>query len=181
MLTHIWSFWAEFSLGEGWGLNGDPLETNLINLGVVLGTLFYFGQGSLNSLLSNRKETILSAIRDADARYEEATEKLKQAKARLEQAKAKAESIRVEGLAQMKRENLDLMKAAEEDSKRLEDSKNATIRLEEQRAIEEVRRQVSRLALEKASEALKRRFRPELHARMIDHCIGLLSALETTN
>nr|YP_010932311.1 CF0 subunit I of ATP synthase [Hormidiella parvula]WKT05994.1 CF0 subunit I of ATP synthase [Hormidiella parvula] len=181
MLIHIWAFWAGLPLGEGWGLNGDPLETNLINLGAVLGILLYFGQGPLNSLLSNRKEAILSAIRDADERYEEAAERLKQARARLEQAKAKAESIRVEGLAQMKRENSDLMRAAEEDSKRLEDSKNATIRLEEQRAIEEVRRQVSRLALERASEALKRRFRPELHARMIDHCISLLSTFEITN
>lgn len=130
--------------------------------------------------MKNRKLTILNTIRDAEERYKEATDKLNQAKTRLQQAKVKADDIRINGLSQMDREKKDLIDAADEDSKRLEDSKNATIRFEKQRAIEQVRQQVSRLALERALETLKNSLNSELHLRMIDHNIGLLRAMEST-
>lgn len=135
---------------------------------------------SLNNLLSNRKQTILNTINDAEKRYNEATDKLNQARTRLERAKIKADEIRVNGLSQIEREKRELVDAADEDSKRLEDSKNATIRFEEQRAIEQVRQQVSRLALERALEASNKRLNNELHSRVIDYHIGLLRAMEST-
>lgn len=131
-------------------------------------------------MLKNRKLTILDTIRDAEERYEEATDKPEQAKTRLQQARIKANDIRMNGLSQMEREKQDLIDAADEDSKRLEDSKNATIRFEKQRAIEQVRQQVSHLALERALETLKNRLSSESHSRMIDHNIGLLRAMEST-
>lgn len=135
---------------------------------------------SLNNLLSNRKQTILNTINDAEKRYNEATDKLNQARTRLERAKIKADEIRVNGLSQIEREKRELINAADEDSRRLEDSKNATIRFEEQRAIEQVRQQVSRLALERALEASNKRLNNELHSRVIDYHIGLLRAMEST-
>jgi len=170
-------FWP---IAGNFGLNTNLLETNLINLSVVLSLLVYFGKGVLNNLLNNRKQTILSTINDAEERYNEATDKLNQARTRLERAKIKADEIRVNGLSQIEKEKKELINAADEDSKRLEDSKNATIRFEEQRAIEQVRQQVSRLALERALEALNKRLNNELHSRVIDYHIGLLRAMEST-
>nr|YP_010228236.1 AtpF [Atrichum angustatum]QZJ47312.1 AtpF [Atrichum angustatum] len=168
-------------LAGNFGLNTNLLETNLINLSVVLSLLVYFGKGVLNNLLSNRKQNILSTINDAEERYKEATDKLNQARTRLQRARVKADEIRVNGLSQIEKEKQELIYAADEDSKRLEDSKNATIRFEEQRAIEQVRQQVSRLALERTLEALNNRLNNELHSRMIDYHIGLLRAIESTN
>ena len=105
---------------------------------------------------------------------------MNQAKNRLQQAKAKADDIRISGLSQMDREKKELIDSAEGDSKRLEDSKNATIRFEKQRVIEQVRQQVSRLALERALETLKSRLNNQLHLPMIDHNIGLLRATESS-
>ena len=122
----------------------------------------------------------MNTINDAEKRYDEATDKLNQARTRLERAKIKADEIRVNGLSQIEREKKELVNAADEDSKRLEDSKNATIRFEEQRAIEQVRQQVSRLALERALEASNKRLNNELHSRVIDYHIGLLRAMEST-
>lgn len=173
-------FLGYWPIAGNFGLNTNLLETNLINLSVVLSLLVYFGKGVLNNLLSNRKQTILSTINDAEERYNEATDKLNQARTRLERAKIKADEIRVTGLSQIEKEKKELIKAADEDSKRLEDSKNATIRFEEQRAIEQVRQQVSRLALERALEALNKRLNNELHSRVIDYHIGLLRAMEST-
>lgn len=123
----------------------------------------------------------MSTINDAEERYKEATDKLEQARTRLQRAKVKADEIRVNGLSQIEKEKQELIYAADEDSKRLEDSKNATIRFEEQRVIEQVRQQVSRLALERTLETLNNRLNNELHSRMIDYHIGLLRAMESTN
>nr|AXX76515.1 ATP synthase CF0 subunit I [Dipteris conjugata] len=174
---------SHWTPAAGFGSNTNILETNPINLILVSGVLFYFGKGVcasriLTNLLENCKGTILSTIRDAEERYKEATEKLKQARTRLQQAKVKADEIRVNGLTQMEGEKRDLVDAADEDPKRLEDSKNYTIRFEKQRAIEQVRQQVSRLASERAPESPNSRLDGELHLRMIDYHIGLFRAME---
>lgn len=128
----------------------------------------------LSDSSENRGRTILSTIRGAEARYKEATDGLGQARARLQRAKVRADEIRVNGISGLQKEKQDLVSAADGDSKRLEYSKDATIRFEEHKAIQQVRRQVSRLALERASEALKIRLNNKLQLCMIDYNIGLL-------
>jgi F-type H+-transporting ATPase subunit b len=133
---------------------------------------------SLINLLENRKTTILKTIQDAEERYKEATEKLQKARTRLQQAKVKADEIRINGLAQLDKEQRDLVDAADEDPKILEESKNSTIRFEKQRAIEQVRQQVSRLASERALESLNSRSDNDLHLRLIDYKINMFKFME---
>ncbi|MCO5605505.1 hypothetical protein L7F22_059688 [Adiantum nelumboides] len=132
---------------------------------------------SLINFLENRERTISNTIRDAEERHTEATEKLRRARLRLQQAEMKAAEIRIIGLTQMDRERQDLVDAADNDLKLLEDSKNYSIRLEKRRAIEQVRQQVSRLASERAFESLNSRLTNELQLRMIDYHIGLFRAM----
>nr|YP_010283927.1 ATP synthase CF0 subunit I [Paragymnopteris bipinnata var. bipinnata]UAT96836.1 ATP synthase CF0 subunit I [Paragymnopteris bipinnata var. bipinnata] len=168
------SYWAP---AGNIGLNTNIFEINLINLVLVLGILFYYGKGVLINFLENRERTISNTIRDADERHTEATEKLRRARIRLQQAEIKADEIRISGLTQMDKERRDLVDAADNDLKGLEDSKNYAIRFEKQRAIEQVRQQVSRLASERALESLNSRLTDELHLRMIDYHIGLFRAM----
>nr|QKV46098.1 ATP synthase CF0 subunit I [Selliguea yakushimensis] len=169
---------SDWAFSASIGLNTNILEINLINLILVLGILFYYGKGVLINFLDNRKRTILNTIRDAEERRREASNKLQKARIRLQQAKVKADEIRINGLTQMNREQRDLVDAADEDLKGLEDSKNYAIRFEKQRAIEQVRRQVSRLASERAPETLNTRLDNQLHLRMIDYHIGLFIAVD---
>nr|WKT08646.1 CF0 subunit I of ATP synthase [Streptofilum sp. BC4-VF8pt]WKT08745.1 CF0 subunit I of ATP synthase [Streptofilum sp. ZNP2-VF4pt] len=176
-LIDTFAILTSFPMEKSFSLNGNILETNLINLGVVLGFLVYFGSGLLSSLLENRKKNIEQSLSDAEERYKGANEQLKQAQNRFLEAKKKADEIRQNGLLQIQRERQELIQAADNDAKRLEESKNATLRFEEQRAIDEVRRQVSSLALEKALQKLRVRLNADVHARVIDHSIGLLKNL----
>ena len=72
-----------------------------------------------------------------------------------------------------------MIQAAHEDAKRLEDSKNATLRFEEQRAIEKVRQQVSRLVMDRALETLNNLLSLNLdfHEHITNHNIGLLKSM----
>ena len=92
----------DLPLGEGFGINTNLLETNVLNLAVVIGVLFVFGGDVLTSILKNRQELIVKSLNDAEERFQEATAKLETAKAQLEVAKAKAEgNVRVMNLEQI--------------------------------------------------------------------------------
>nr|QQP17271.1 ATP synthase CF0 subunit I [Selaginella exaltata] len=168
-------------VGRGFALNTNLLETNSINLGVVPALLAYLGGGVLSNYLENRKRAILGTIRDAEARYTEAMDRLKQARDRLERAKIGADDIRARGISRVQREKQDLVDSADGDLKRSEYSKNATIRFEEHKAIEQVRQQVSRLASERALEASSIRSNNDVQLRVIEHNIGFLRDVVGTN
>ena len=72
---------------EGFGFNGNILETNIINLSVVVGVVVSFGGDALRSLLDTRKETILKNFEEVKQRSEEAREKLALATKEVENAK----------------------------------------------------------------------------------------------
>nr|UFP91574.1 ATP synthase CF0 subunit I [Selaginella erythropus] len=175
------AYWPPSTTAGGFALNTNPLETNLTNLGVVLALLVYLGRGVLSNLLNNRERTILNAIRDAEDRYKEAADRLEQARARSQRARVRADDIRMNGLSRVQREKRDLVNSADGDLERLEDSKNATIRFEEQRAMEQVRQQAARLALDRALKASDIRSNNELHSNTIDHHIGLLKGMAENN
>ena len=167
----------DLPLGEGFGINTNLLETNVLNLAVVIGVLFVFGGDVLTSILKNRQELIVKSLNDAEERFQEATAKLETAKAQLEVAKAKAEEIRAQGLVTAKQGSENLLARAEEDIKRLEETKQTSLRCEEEKAGEEVCSRVRELALESALQKVTKRLDTNLQRRVIDLNIALLGQL----
>ena len=55
---------------HGFGLNLNILETNLLNLVLVIVSLVYFLKGFLGGILERRREAILADLKDADERLE---------------------------------------------------------------------------------------------------------------
>lgn len=170
---------ASVAESEGFGINTDLIETNVLNLAVVIGVLVYFGKDIVSDTLKTRKETILKSLQDADNKFQEATDKLNEAKKQFEFAKVKAEEIRAQGLVTADKSSKKLLARVEDDIKRLEDAKVATLRFEEEKAITEVCEKVSRLALDQAVENLNKRLDPALQKRIIQLNIALLGNLAT--
>ena len=79
---------------EGFGLNLNLFETNILNLAVVIFGLYKFLPNFLGSMLEKRRSAILQELKDAENRLEEASSSLKQAKLDLASAEKKAEKIR---------------------------------------------------------------------------------------
>jgi len=61
---------------ECFGLNFDLIETNILNLLVVLGVVIYLGGDVLSSLLNERKQKIFATLKSANERFVEAEQKL---------------------------------------------------------------------------------------------------------
>nr|UEV86255.1 ATP synthase CF0 subunit I [Illigera rhodantha] len=162
------------------GFNTDILATNLINLSVVLGVLIFFGKGVLRDLLDNRKQRILSTIRNSEKLREEAIEQLEKARTRLRKVEIEADEFRVNGYSEIEREKRNLINATYENLERLENYKKETLLFEQQKAINQVRQRVFQQALQGALGTLNNCLNSELHLRIISANIGMLGAVKET-
>nr|YP_009161009.1 AtpF [Lilium hansonii]YP_009373313.1 ATP synthase CF0 subunit I [Lilium cernuum]YP_009414053.1 ATP synthase CF0 subunit I [Lilium bakerianum]YP_009674085.1 ATP synthase CF0 subunit I [Lilium pensylvanicum]YP_010261706.1 ATP synthase CF0 subunit I [Lilium farreri]YP_010261874.1 ATP synthase CF0 subunit I [Lilium davidii]YP_010348457.1 ATP synthase CF0 subunit I [Lilium lankongense]APL97674.1 ATP synthase CF0 subunit I [Lilium brownii var. viridulum]QBZ76959.1 ATP synthase CF0 subunit I [L len=160
------------------GFNTDILATNPINLSVVLGVLIFFGKGVLNDLLDNRKQRILSTIRNSSELRKGAIEQLERARARLRKVEIEADEYRMNGYSDIEREKVNLINVTSESLERLENYKNETLHFEQQRAINQVRQRVFQQALQRALGTLNSCLNNELHLRTISANINTLGAME---
>ncbi len=160
---------------EGFGFNGDILETNILNLAAVFALLAYVGVDFISSLLKNRKESILKSLRDADERYQDAVNQLKQALQELEDARANAAEIRRQGdiSAQAVRDRLAAF--SKEEAARLEEAKATILQLEEDKAVAEICTEVISKALVRAEKKIIASMDGTMHRRVMDMYLDLLS------
>nr|YP_009449876.1 ATPase subunit I [Burmannia coelestis]ANK36073.1 ATPase subunit I [Burmannia coelestis] len=158
------------------GFNTDILATNPINISVVLGVLIFFGKGVLNDLLDNRKQRILSTIRNSEELRRGAIEQLERARTRLQKVEMEADEYRINGYSEIEQEKRNLINATFDSLEQLENYKNETLIFEQQRAINQVRQRVFQQALQGALGTLNSCLTSELHARTISANIGILSA-----
>jgi F-type H+-transporting ATPase subunit b len=163
-------------LGE-FGLNFDIIETNILNLAVVIAVVIYLGGDVLTSLLNDRKQRILGTLKSADERFLEAQQKLEEAKQKVQIAQAKAVEIREQGNKTAIQAAKTLFERTEEEIRRLEESKQATLRFEEEKAMSQVRQQVVNLSIERAFTQLRAKMDASLQRKLIDTNINLLGKL----
>lgn len=150
-----------FAHSEGFGLNTNLLDTNIINLVVVLGILITFGGDALRSLLANRKQAILSTMKEAEEKANEAQRQLEEAKQALANAKNKAEEIRKQSVVSAEKEKNQILLQTEEDVKRLEQTKQEIIQLQQQTALQKLSKQITSLALTQVKERLLKQKRTD--------------------
>lgn len=153
---------GSLSLGEGFGFNGNLLETNILNLSVVLAVVVSLGGDALRSLLQARKQAIVQNLKEVEQRAEEAEEKLNQALAQLELAKGKASDIREQGVKTSEQERRQVLRQAEEDGNQLKQLQQETLRLQQERAFSQISQQVVSLALQR----VRSRFEASLDSRL---------------
>lgn len=171
----ISNLFGNLPIAEGFGFNTNILETNIINLAVVVAVVFIFVGDALSSLLENRKQTVLNNLREAEQRATEAQEKLNQAQSQLELAKKKAIEIREQGFATAEQEKLQTINQAEKDVVRLEELKDETITLQQQKALAQISKQVVTLALTKVREKLSKSLNDTFHSSVNNFNIVLLT------
>ncbi|BAU07527.1 ATP synthase F0 subunit B [Fischerella major NIES-592] len=165
---------AEAESPGGFGLNFNILETNIINLAILIGVLFYFGRKVISNTLSERRSNIETAIREAEQRAKEAAAQLSDAQQKLTQAQAEAQQIRkaAEENARSVREAI-LARAAEE-VERMKETAARDLDTERERAFAELRQRVVAMALQKAESELRSGIGDDAQQRLIDSSIALL-------
>ncbi len=165
---------AEAGAEGGFGLDFDILETNLINLAIIIGVLLYFGRKVVGKTLSDRRDRIETEIQAAEKRAKEAAEALAQQQQNLASAQVEAERIRknAEQSAQKARENI--LAQATADIQRLKETASQDLNSERERAIAQLRASVVAMALQKVESQLQTGVDNETQQKLIDRSIGLL-------
>ena len=155
-LSGTLEFPSSLPLGLEFGFNTNVLETNIINLTVVVGVVVTFGGNALRSLLGNRRQVILNSLQEADQRALEAKQKLGRARSQLEQAQLKAAEIKEQGNVAASGERERTTRETQSDIKRLEENKQKTLDLYRQKAVHHVQALVLSAAVDQLLKEYER-------------------------
>jgi len=163
---------------EGFGINTNILETNVLNLAVVIGVLFVLGKDILTSNLEQRKNLIVQSLDAVELRYVNAQNELAKAKASLEEAIQKKEEIR-----QKKSVNLATIKnlnsfRLEPELKRLRATKTSTIRVAKKKTVRDLKTRISRNAIEKARITLRKERPTIVQKKFIEYILRMVFVAE---
>lgn len=158
----------------GFGLNFDLLDTNLINLAILVGVLVYFGRNALGNILRERREKIAEAIQEAEERQTKAAQALAQEQENLAQAKAKAEEIIKAAQTRAEAAQVAIAAQAEEDIQRMKETAAKDVSSEQDKVIAELRQRIATLAIQRVEEQLKAQLDESAQQRLIDKTIAQL-------
>ena len=152
-------------------LNFNPLETNLVNLAIVIGVLVWFLRGFLGGILERRRQAILQELQDAETRLKTASEHLNKAQADLAAAQQKAEQIRADGEARAatirssgEQRTIAAMAAVKQGAAADADAEAARIK-------DTLRREAALAAIDKVLSDLPGRLDEDAQAKLIDSTI----------
>jgi F-type H+-transporting ATPase subunit b len=158
----------------GFGINLNLFETNLINLVIVIGVLYWFLKGFLGGMLERRREAILKDLQDAEKRLKTATVELLKAQEELSAAQQKAERIRQDGKARAEAIRADGEKKTIQAMAALKQDALADLTAEGARLTEQLRREAALSAIDKALTELPNRLDSKAQAKLIDSSISNL-------
>tara|TARA_Y100001968_G_C19112348_1_gene597827 strand:+ start:148 stop:663 length:516 start_codon:yes stop_codon:yes gene_type:complete len=139
---------------EGFGLNLNIFETNILNLAIVIFGLYKFLPGFLGGMLEKRRSSILSDLQDAENRLNDATKTLSEAKKELASAEQKAAKIRTDCQARAEAIRLESEKRTVEEMARIKQGAASDLNAEAARVSLQLRREAAQMAIAKALAVL---------------------------
>ncbi|WP_320666961.1 F0F1 ATP synthase subunit B [Prochlorococcus sp. MIT 1307] len=160
---------------EGFGLNLNVFETNIINLAVVIFGLYKFLPNFLGGMLERRRSAILSDLKDAEDRLDEASTALSQAKEELSSAEQKATKIRNDGKTRAEAIRLETEKRTVEEMARIKQGAASDLNAEASRVTAQLRREAARLAIEKALATLPAKLDERAQTNFLNQSIKNMS------
>ncbi len=166
---------AEVASEEGFGLNFDILETNLLNLAIIIGVLYFFGRKFLGNILSERRSEIESEISEAEKKATQAAASLADAQQKLAQAQAEVERIKAAADESAKKAKESILAQAKVDVERIKEGAVQDVNTERDKAIYQLKQQVAALAIEQVESHLRERLDDDsLQHKLIDRSIAQL-------
>lgn len=159
---------------RGFGLNFDILDTNLINLAIIVALLVYGGRNFLGNILSERKAAIEAELAEVEQKNKEAQSALADQKAKLAQAKTEAERLIATAHDNAKAAREAILAQAAQDVERLKASAAQDLNAEQERAIAQLRQRVVTLALQDAEAKAAQQLDGSAQRKLIDRSLAML-------
>jgi len=156
-------------------LNTDIFETNVINITILAGGLFYLLSGALTESLDERQQKILGAIQESEERLEEATTQLTESETQLAQAQMVIESIQKDSEQTAQQVKSSILTDGKAEIERLTATAKAQITTIESRVRKQISDYVVTLALQRITMQLEGKLTSKLQKQIIDRNISKLA------
>ncbi len=160
--------------GEG-DLLAKILDSNLVNIAIILTLLFILGRKVVGEALTKRREAILEELQQAEQRKQEALERLADQQQKLAQAQQEAERIRQQAEANAQVRRQELLEQADREIERLRASAEKDVSTEQERVLQELRLQIIRQALSKVEQELPQHLNEQVHHNLIEQGIQMIA------
>lgn len=159
---------------RGFALNFDILETNLINLAIIVALLIYGGRNFLGNILSERKSVIEAELAEVEQKNKDAQAALAVQQDKLAQAKAEAERILATAHENAKVARESILAQATQDVERMKASAAQDLNAEQERVIAQLRQRVVTLALQEAETKAAQQLDESAQRKLIDRSLATL-------
>jgi F-type H+-transporting ATPase subunit b len=165
---------AESEHGGGGGLISvdKSLIVQMVNFLLLLAILYRLLYKPLLAKMAERTAAIKHSLEAAEAARAAAAKQQEENAERLRAAYAEAQSIRAAALKEAADEQRKLVEAARREAQHLVDSARAQTDSDIRRAREELRREVSDLAIAVAEKLVRKSLHDEEHRRVVDDAIA---------
>ena len=162
---------------EGFGLNSDILETNIINIIILIALLVYVLGNFLKENLTLRQTYIVNAIQECEKRLNEANARLQEAESQWIQTQISLKQI----TSQIKQSTMSLAQSANSQAHQdlLQYYSNCVMILKyrQQEVFFDIKKQVSQLALNQVKVKLQSQLNKADQALIIENAINRLGGV----
>jgi F-type H+-transporting ATPase subunit b len=165
---------AHSEVKGGFGLHLDILESNLINLLILLAVLLYYGSKIVGNILNERRTKIAQRIQEVEEKQKQAAAALTEEQQKLAQAQATAAKIRQEAETNAQKAKESILAQGAKEVERLKAMAVADLNSEQERAIAELKQRVAALALQRVESQLEETLNEEAQQKLIDRSIAQL-------
>nr|WDA99261.1 ATP synthase CF0 B chain [Galdieria yellowstonensis] len=156
-------------------INLDLLETNIINIFILIIILIYLGRKFLGSILINRQNRVITSIRESEERLEKSTIRLNEAKNQLSSAQIIINQIKQEAKNTAANVKESILKQGKTDIERLLLNTKNYIYNTELQIKKQIKQQIAALALQKVQSKLKDELDNNIQQKIIDQSLAMLT------
>lgn len=158
----------------GFSFNTNFLEANVLNILLLLLGLIYVLKQFLGSILITRQEKVLFAIRECEERLQQANNRLNESEKQLDQTQAIINQILSEAEITANRVHQSILDQGKLEVDKLISASKASIMLAENQIKQQVKKQITALAIQKVSLKLKSTIDASMQSKIVDNNIKKL-------
>nr|YP_009944584.1 ATP synthase CF0 subunit I [Osmundea sinicola]QFR99878.1 ATP synthase CF0 subunit I [Osmundea sinicola] len=167
----IFQILGQESLRTNISFNSNFLEANVINISLLLFGLIYVLRKFLGSILLDRQNKVLFAIRESEERLEQANIRLNQAEKQLNQTQIIINQIIEEAENTAKKVRQSILEQGKSDIDKLALSSKTSVKFAETQVRLQIQQQITALAIKKVSAELQSQMTSVMQNQIIDRNI----------
>lgn len=167
-------FIAELSSEKGFGFNSNILESNVLNIAILLSGVVYLGNNFLTSALESRQQKVAEAIQESEERLQQATARLTESEKQLTEAQIVITQIKKEAEITGRKVKETILAQGKLDIERLTNNGKSSIEKAEVQIRKQIQQHITNLALQRVTIQLKDYLTSNLQSKLIDTSISQL-------